>query len=192
MIKNWEKFNEELNYGTYTNAAFKLKKFGHKERADKLRQHAENMMSKTAKEKWNIDKLQFEGGVVGEFSGFGLPESWDMYWDNEQDFISIVFYVKLDKKFDDSNIYSIVISYDKDEDIVHYFSYDEEAFEEAYGKKVLKFGNRKDALKVINAIKKIDFFDVYDENPVEEIEEYKKDFDKLISKISINELYVTK
>lgn len=114
-----------------------------------------------------------------------------MYWDNEQDFISIVFYVKLDKKFDDSNIYSIVISYDKDEDIVHYSSYDEEAFDETYGK-VLKFGNRKDALKVINTIKKIDFFDVYDEKPVEEIEEYKKDFDKLISKISINELYVTK
>ena len=48
MIKNWEKFNEELNHGTYTNAAFKLKKLGHKERAEELRQHAENMMSKTA------------------------------------------------------------------------------------------------------------------------------------------------
>lgn len=40
MIKGFQQFNEELKWSTYRDAQSKLRKLGHKERADKLLKHS--------------------------------------------------------------------------------------------------------------------------------------------------------
>jgi len=191
MIKNWKMFNEELSPGVYRSASYKLDRMGHKNRSKALIKHSEDMLAREAKEKWGIGEVEFEGGVIAEFTGFGFAETWDLWVDNEREFIGAHLFFKFPIEWDGSNIYNITFALTDDKSGFEMLSYDEEAFEESYGKKVLKFGNRRDAVKIINTLKNADLSkEITNRNYTEEeFNHFVEDFNNLLSKIRINEIY---
>lgn len=193
MIKGWKKFNEELKISTYRNAAYKLDRLGHKKRAKDLNSHAEEMIVRQSKEEYGIDTCEFENGVVARFAGFDFGMGWECYFDNDEQHLSIPVFFKFPEEWDGSTIFSpISFEYDVDEDKLTFFGMSEEAMVDLYGKDTLKFKSRKDAMKVINTLKRLDLkAEITWKHNQDEFERFQATYQKLLSKIKINEIYVS-
>lgn len=191
MIKRWKQFNEELNLGTYRSASSKLRKMGHGERAKKLFSHSEDMIVRDS-EKYGIGEVEFQNGVKAKFAGFDFGMSWDTYLDNDYQHLTIPLFFQFPEEWDGDTIFCpISFEYDINEDKVELYGYSEEAMEELYDLKLLKFKNRKDVMKVISVLKNIDLKSEFTwEYSEEEFERYQSDYKKLISRLKVNELYV--
>jgi hypothetical protein len=191
MIKRWQQFNEELKVGTYRSASSKLKRIGHGERAKKLFSHSEDMIVRES-EKYGIGEVEFQNGVKAKFAGFDFGMSWDTYLDNDYENLTLPLFFQFPEDYDGDTIFCpISFEYDTNEDKVELYGYSEEAMEELYDLKLLKFKNRKDVMKVISVLKNIDLKSEFTwEYSEEEFERYQSDYRKLISKLKVNELYV--
>jgi hypothetical protein len=193
MIKGWKKFNEELETQTYREAGYKLDRLGHEKRAKNLFSHAEAMIVKKSKEKYGIDTCEFENGVVANFAGFDFGMGWECYFDNDEQHLSIPVFFQFPEEWDGDTIFSpISFEYDVDEDKLTFFGMSEEAMVDLYGKDTLKFKSRKDAMKVINTLKRLDLkAEITWKHNQDEFERFQDTYKKLLSKIRINELFVS-
>lgn len=193
MIKRWQQFNEELKPWTYRDAGYKLKRMGHGERAKKLFSHAEEMTVKKAQQKYGIDTFEFENSVVAKFAGFDFGMSWETYFDNDEQHMSVPVFFQFPEEWDGDTIFSpISFEYEVDEDKLTIYGMNEEAMEDLYGKATLKFKYRKDAMKVINTLKRLDLkSEITWEHTQDEFERFQATYQKLLSKIKINEIYVS-
>jgi len=190
MIKKWTQFNEELNQLTYKNAANKLKKMGHKQRGSSLHSHSEDMLVRES-EKYGIGEIEFQNDVKAKFAGFDFDMSLDVYIDNEYKYFALPLYFQFPDEWDgDTIFYPVSFEYDIDDDRFILFAYSEEALEDLYKSTVLKFKNRKDVMRIISVLKKLDLHEEIGQKcSEEEFEKYKSDYNKMISKIKINNLY---
>lgn len=191
MIKGWQKFNEELKTRTYRDAARKLKKMGHKDRAKRLFSHSEDMTIRDSEKEYGISEVELQNGVKAKFGGFDFGMSWDCYLDNDHKYISLPLFFQFPDEYEESSIFCpLSFEYDIEDDKLELYSHSEEAIEELYHTKILKFKNRKDAMKIISVLKNLDlkseFTWDYEED---EFESFQSDYKKLISKLKVNELY---
>jgi|LakMenEpi03Aug12_release.lakeMendotaPanAssembly.Ray.scaffolds.fasta_scaffold132235_2 hypothetical protein len=191
MIKRWQQFNEELKTWTYRDAAYKLQRMGHKDRSKRLFSHAEDMIVRNS-EKYGIGEVEFQNGVKAKFAGFDFGMSWDTYLDNDYQHLTIPLFFQFPEEWDGDTIFCpISFEYNIDEDKLELYAYGEEAMEDLYGVKILKFKHRKDVMKIISVLKNLDLKSEFTwDYSEEEFERYQSDYRKLISKLKVNELYV--
>ncbi len=200
-INNWKKFNE-LRHSTYNSAARKLDKMGHKKRAQTLRSHSSDMMGKEAFEKYGIGKCSFNlkgDSIIGEFLGFDWGSTYDMYIDNETKFLEIPLFFRFEGKTDgygneQMNVFSI--SYNTADSNIEILSMNEEDLEEVFGVSVLLFDSRKDAMKIYSVLKSINIDEEFSRfieggkgMTGEELDQFKKHYKELLSKISISQMW---
>lgn len=194
-IYNWDKFNE-LKTSTYFNAAHKLKKLGHKERSEKISRHSTEMGRRYA-EKFNIGTCTFIGGITGEFCGFDFGMTRDMFIDNEKEFLSIPLFFLIDINGVKESINAFTIEYQTSEDYIDFVSCEMDQLQELklIGPKevALMFNNRKDANKVIMALKSIKLEDELShvngqlgESDMEDLQEH---YNNMLTKLRANEMF---
>lgn len=145
------------------------------------------------KKKYGIESCKFENGVVAEFAGFDFSMSWDTYFDSDGECLVIPVFFKFPDTWDDNTIHcAISFEYSFEDEKVHIWSVDEESMMELYGKEFLKFGSRKDAMSIVNALKKLDLKSEITRNYTQEkFENYQDAYKLLLSKIKINEIFVS-
>jgi hypothetical protein len=183
------KLNEELKHSTYIKASNRLNRMGHVKRAKRLKEHSDDKQIEKTSKKWGVGKLELEGGVTAELHSIGYQESIDFFFDTEKEEIGIPIFLRLPVEWDGSRIYSIIYFLNLEDDKFYITSYDEEAFEEVYGKPYLKFSNRKDAFKIFKILKSINMDDYLTSEDPNERKEYKKAFNSLLDSITVNNLY---
>ena len=189
-MKHLKQFNE-LRTSTYRNASNKLKKMGHKVRGEKMLQHSYDM-EKREVEKYNVGTCTFDPPRLGEikcdFIGFDIHMSIDCWVDSEKEtFLFPVFFVSdIKDEYGENVLQPFSINYDTYDRKVKVESTSPDELNDIFGVETLLFNNRRDAVRMYNALKMVDF------SPIESnknFPEYKSFFDEVMSKLTVNMMW---
>ena len=171
-----------------------MKKIGHTKRASDVELHSVNMMVREA-DKYDVGECTLLGGVKAKFAGFDFGCSHDMFVDSEPDdrIITIPVFFKIEgyKSEMGTDLFDIFnIEYYGDE--IQILRWNEDDLQSIFKKPKLLFNNRKDANKLIMALKKINIDDEFDFDSLmsdEELVEFKTGYNNLLSKLTANMLW---
>jgi len=193
-MKHLIKFNE-LNYSTYQNTARKLRKIGHSKRAEELEKHSLSIMVKDA-EKYGVGECDLLGGFEGKFAGFDFGATHDMFLDSENEkLITIPVFFKIDgmKSNRGNDLFDVFnIEYWGDEGRISVIGWNEDDMYKVFKKPLLLFNNRRDANKLIMALRNINLdkeMDFGSRMNDEEFEEFKNIYSEMLNKLSPNLLW---